>query len=58
MTTRSSLAPRLAAAEVDVELAVYPDSPHGYQSLPTQMAAASEARMEGWIERVLKEAGL
>ncbi|MBW2424815.1 MAG: alpha/beta hydrolase [Deltaproteobacteria bacterium] len=52
------LAPRLAAAEVDVELAVYPDSPHGYQSLPTKMADASAARIEGWIERVLKGAGL
>ena len=52
------LAPRLAAGEVDVELAVYPDSPHGYQSLPTKMSAASTARMDGWIERVMKEAGL
>jgi acetyl esterase/lipase len=52
------LAPRLAAAEVDVELAVYPDSPHGYQSLPTKMAEASEARIDAWIARVLKDAGL
>ncbi|MFT5442613.1 MAG: hypothetical protein ACI8W3_001657, partial [Myxococcota bacterium] len=34
-------------------LQVYPDSPHGYQSLPTKMAAASAARTQAWLERVL-----
>ncbi len=52
------LAPRLASAGVDVELQVYPDSPHGYQALPTRMAAASVERTSAWIERVLGSAGL
>jgi len=52
------LAPRLAAAGVDVELAVYPDSPHGYQALPTKMAAASNDRVDAWLLRVLGSAGL
>lgn len=52
------LAPLLAAAGVDVELQVYPDSPHGYQALPTRMAAASAARENAWIRRVLRMQGL
>ena len=52
------LAPRLAAAGVDVELQVYPDSPHGYQSLPSKMAAASVIRTNAWFDRVLSSAGL
>jgi acetyl esterase len=52
------LAPRLAASAVEVELQVYPDSPHGYQTLPTQMAAASAARTGAWIERVLTRNGV
>lgn len=52
------LAPRLAAAGVDVELQVYPDSPHGFQGLPTKMAAAANERTFGWIGRVMAEAGL
>ncbi len=47
------LAPLLSAAGVDVELQVYPDSPHGYQALPTKMAAASALRMQAFFERVL-----
>jgi acetyl esterase len=47
------LAPRLAAAGVDIELQVYPDSPHGYQALPTKMAEASAARMDAWFARQL-----
>jgi acetyl esterase/lipase len=52
------LAPRLAAAGVDVELQVYPDSPHGYQGLPTKMAEASARRTDAWLTRVMSEAGL
>ncbi|MCP4908295.1 MAG: alpha/beta hydrolase, partial [bacterium] len=52
------LAPLLAAANVDVELQVYPDSPHGFQGLPTQMAAASAVRTDIWLERVMKQAGI
>ena len=52
------LAPLLAAAGVDTELQVYPDSPHGFQGLPTQMAAAAARRTDAWLERVLAQAGL
>jgi len=52
------LAPLLAAANVDVELQVYPDSPHGFQGLPTQMAAAAGKRTDIWLEGAMKEAGI
>ena len=52
------LTPRLAASKVDVELQVYPDSPHGFQGLPTKMAAAAAQRTDAWLERVMKEAGI
>ena len=51
------LAPRLAAAGVDVELQVYPDSPHGFQGLPSKMAAAAAERTFAWIAGVLTAAG-
>jgi acetyl esterase len=52
------LAPRLARAGVDVELQVYPDSPHGFQALPTQISKAFNQRSEIWFERVMKMAGI
>ncbi|MEZ4333140.1 MAG: alpha/beta hydrolase [Myxococcota bacterium] len=52
------LAPLLACAGVDVELQVYPDSPHGFQGLPTKMSAAFNERSERWIARVMKLAGV
>jgi len=52
------LSPLLTAANVDVELQVYPDSPHGFQGLPTQMAAAAARRADIWLERAMKEAGI
>lgn len=52
------LAPLLACAGVDAELQVYPDSPHGFQALPTKMSAAFNQRSELWIERVMKQAGV
>ncbi len=52
------LAPRLARAGVDVELQVYPDSPHGFMALPTQIAKAFNQRSEIWMERVMKLAGI
>jgi acetyl esterase/lipase len=47
------VAPRLANAGVDVELQVYPDSPHGFMALPTRMTAAYAKRTDAWIQRVL-----
>ncbi len=52
------LAPRLAAAGVDVELAVYPDSPHGFMALPTEMAKAHGRRVDAWVAKSLAAAGL
>lgn len=52
------LAPLLACAGVDVELQVYPDSPHGFMALPTQIAKTFNQRSEIWLERVMKSAGI
>ena len=52
------LAPRLAAAGVDVELAVYPDSPHGFMALPGEMARAHARRLDAWVGATLEAAGL
>jgi acetyl esterase/lipase len=49
------LAPLLAAAGVDTELAVYPDSPHGFMALPSEMAKAHARLLDSWIERVLAD---
>ena len=48
------LAARLAAAESPVELAVYPDSPHGFTLLPTQMTQAHKARTDAWFAARLR----
>jgi acetyl esterase/lipase len=50
------VAPRLAAAGVDTELAVYPDSPHGFMALPSKMAAAHAARLDAWVAARLDRA--
>ena len=52
------LAQLLAKAGVGTELAVYPDSPHGFMALPTQMAAAHAKRLDAWIGATLENAGL
>ena len=44
---------RMAAAESPVELAVYPDSPHGFMVLPTEMTKAHAARLDAWIASLL-----
>ena len=43
------LAMRWAAAESPCELAVYPDSPHGFQALPTAMTREAAARIDRWL---------
>ena len=47
------LATRMAAAESPVELAVYPDSPHGFTVFPTEMNKAHERRIDAWIASLL-----
>lgn len=47
------LATRLAAAESPVELAVYPDSPHGFMALPSEMAKAHAQRLDTWIASLM-----
>ena len=46
-------ATRLAAAESPVELAVYPDSPHGFMALPSEMAKTHAKRLDTWIASLL-----
>ena len=46
-------ATRLAAAESPVELAVYPDSPHGFVLFPCEMANIHTARIDTWIASLL-----
>ena len=44
---------RLAAAESPVELAVYPDSPHGFQVFPSEITKAHLNRMDTWIASLM-----
>ena len=46
-------ATRLAAAESPVELAVYPDSPHGFMVFPSEMTKAHTKRLDTWIASLL-----
>ncbi len=47
------LATRMAAAETPVELALYPDSPHGFTSFPSEMANAHKRRIDTWLASIL-----
>ncbi len=44
---------RMAAAESPVELAVYPDSPHGFMNFPSEMTKAHAKRMDTWIASLM-----
>lgn len=46
-------AARLAAAETPVELAVYPDSPHGFMVFPSEMTKHHAKRFDAWIDSLL-----
>jgi acetyl esterase len=43
------MAARLAAAGVQVDVQVYPESPHGFTGHPTSMAAAALHRRDAWL---------
>ncbi|MGY1615487.1 alpha/beta hydrolase [Geodermatophilus sp. SYSU D00691] len=43
------MAARLSAAGVDVDLRVYPESPHGFTGHPTAMARAALADRDAWL---------
>jgi acetyl esterase/lipase len=48
------MAARLAAAGGEVDVRVYPESPHGFTSLPTAMARTAVEDIEAWLaERFL-----
>jgi acetyl esterase len=44
-----AMAMRLSAAGGDVDLRVYPESPHGFLSFPIAMAAAANEDIEAWL---------
>jgi acetyl esterase/lipase len=44
-----AMAGRLAAAGGEVDLRVYPESPHGFLSFPIAMAAAANEDIESWL---------
>lgn len=46
-----AMAERLSAAGVDVDLRVYPASPHGFTGHPTPMARAALNEIETWLRR-------
>jgi acetyl esterase/lipase len=43
------MAGRLTASGGEVDLRVYPESPHGFLSFPTAMAAAANEDIESWL---------
>jgi acetyl esterase len=52
-----AMAARWSAAGGAVTLRVYPESPHGFTSFPTAMAAAATRGIEAWIRDGLAERG-
>jgi acetyl esterase/lipase len=50
------MAARLSAAGGEVDVRVYPESPHGFTALPTAMAGAAMNDIECWLgDRFLDE---
>jgi len=43
------MAARLSAAGCEVDVRVYPESPHGFTSSPTAMASAAVSDVESWL---------
>ena len=48
-----AMAARLSSAGAEVDLRVYPESPHGFTSFPTAMAEAALTGIESWLEERL-----
>jgi acetyl esterase/lipase len=44
-----AMAARLSASGVDVDLRIYPESPHGFTAHPTPMARAALDHIESWL---------
>jgi acetyl esterase len=45
-----AMAARLSAAGAEVDVRVYPESPHGFTSFPTAMAEAAMTGIESWLD--------
>jgi acetyl esterase/lipase len=50
------LAGRLAAAGNDVDLAVYPEGPHGIESMPTELGKVARQRIYDFLGSKLDQA--
>ncbi|HEU0316869.1 MAG TPA: alpha/beta hydrolase [Solirubrobacteraceae bacterium] len=50
-----AMAARLSSAGVDVDVRVYPESPHGFTSFPTGMAEAAITGIESWLDGRVSE---
>jgi acetyl esterase len=48
-----AMAARLSAASVDIDLRIYPDSPHAFTAHPTPMAQAAIEHIQTWLSRHL-----
>jgi acetyl esterase/lipase len=51
-----AMAARLSAAAVDVDLRIYPESPHGFTGHPTPMARAASKDIDTWLASRLSQA--
>jgi len=49
------MAARLSAAGNEVDLRVFPESPHGFTSTPTAMATAALNGVDSWLASRLDE---
>jgi acetyl esterase len=50
-----AMAARLSSAGAEVDIRVYPESPHGFTSFPTAIAEAAMTGIESWLDDRLNE---